>query len=130
MNNDFTHNLFYMFAFWWSPRIRNLIYFSPMALYFMLGLAYFISMRMKFLYNITFIKPKIDYIITNELYIKKLRCKIEVLILVLITWFTIIGRGSLFLLIFYGNFLRIKYMINDTFKKAMREIDVKLGRIS
>jgi len=119
-----------MFAFWWSPRIRNLIYFSPMALYFMLGLAYFISMRMKFLYNITFIKPKIDYIITNELYIKKLRCKIEVLILVLITWFTIIGRGSLFLLIFYGNFLRIKYMINDTFKKAMREIDVKLGRIS
>ena len=126
ITNDFLHNIGYIGVFHFFPLTRNLIYFTPLTLHFAISIANFIFFRVKPLYLKSFVQSNIDTILANKTFIKRLRCKIEILLLVLIIFFTTLGKGSFIHILIYGNFLRIKYPFSRSFQMAMKELDQKL----
>jgi len=123
LQNEFVQNLFYMIPFAFFPGSKTLVYFLPLGIHFWIGVCEFIAMRQPRLYQLG--KKYIDITRNqNSLYQLKLqKAKVEIFIFAYILLFCIMGNQSFLLLIFYANYLRIKYVINYFTQTAFGELN-------
>ena len=121
MSNEFTQNLFYMIPFAFFPGAKTLVYFLPLGIYFWVGACEYIVMRQAKLYSI--VKKYIDSSRQQSAQLKFMKAKVEVFIIIYIIIMVLIGSQSFILILFYGNFLRIKYMVNLSTQYAFANIN-------
>ena len=125
ITNEFMHNIWYTVVFWFFPQSRNLIYFVPFALHFILGLAGFIEIRSQWLYSK--MGNTINTLRANRKEILKMKHKLECHMLILLVVLACLRRVSIVQLFFYANFLRMKYPLNRNFQISIAEIDYWLA---
>ena len=128
ITNEFAQNLFYIVPFMFFPGSKHLIYYFPLAIHFYLGACQYVFMKQPALYSL--FKGIIDFIRRNDRIIKVQRAKLEVLEIAFILILTIAGKSSLVLVLLYGNFIRIKYMLNEFTKIACAEMNQWLDKIT
>lgn len=121
LTNEFTQNLFYMVPFVFFPSNKNLVYYLPLGIHFWIGLSQYIFMKQPAVYKM--LQKYIDFTRQNDRILKIQKAKLEVYQLGFIVLFSILGQGSLLLLLLYGNFLRIKYVLNSFTQLAFGEIN-------
>lgn len=122
LENEFLQNLFYMIPFAFFPGQQSMIFFMPLAIHFWIGIAEFINLKLPAI-NAKIAKY-VDFTRQNRRSLMHLKCKMEIYQFGFLILFMFIGGGSnLILLIFYGNFLKTKWMINSLTKTAFSEIN-------
>ena len=121
LTNEFTHNLFYMIPFVFFAGARTLVYFIPLGIHFWVGACEYLVMRQPTLYSK--VKKYIDISRQQSSQLKLMKAKVEVFIMLYIIMMVILGNQSLILILFYGNFLRIKYIINPNTQNAFADIN-------
>lgn len=121
LTNEFTQNLFYMVPFLFFPGSKNLVYYLPLGIHFWIGLSQYIYMKQPAVYKL--LKKYVDFTRQNDRILKIQKAKLEVYQLGFIIFFSLLGQGSLLLLLLYGNFLRIKYALNSFTQLAFAEMN-------
>ena len=121
VSNDFTQNLFYMIPFIFFPGAKTLVYFLPLGIHFWIGACEYIVMRQAMIYSK--VKKYIDTSRQQSAQLKFMKAKVEVFIIIYIIIMVIIGNQSFILVLFYGNFLRIKYMVNLSTQYAFTNVN-------
>jgi len=110
-----------MIPFMFFPGQKTLVYFLPLALHFVIGIADFIKKKVPNLYAKT--STYVEYIRTNHTHLHNQKAKLEIMLFVFLIVFLFFGQSNIILLIFYANFLKTKYMLNNSTKWAFYEID-------
>lgn len=119
--NEFTQNLFYMVPFFFFPGSRNLVYYLPLGIHFWIGFCQYVFLKQPGIYKT--LQKYVDFTRQNDRILKIQKAKLEIYQMGFILLFAILGQGSIFLVLLYGNFLRIKYMLNPTTQLAFGEIN-------
>ncbi|KAL4485040.1 hypothetical protein ABPG72_014560 [Tetrahymena utriculariae] len=119
--NYFAQNLVYMLVFAFHSDSRNVLYFFPLALHFWIGICEYLNISKNKLYY------KAEKFITqtrqNKDRIMLLKSQYEIVYLLILFVEIFFGLSSIFLVIFYYNFLKIKYIINTSTQLAFQKIN-------
>lgn len=121
LENEFLQNLFYMLPFSFFPGQKTLVYFLPLGIHFWIGFCEFVNLKLPAIY------PKIakfaDFTRQNRGVLMQQKAKLEIMLFAFILVMLFFGGSNLILVLFYGNFLKTKYMINPLTKGAFAEIN-------
>jgi len=121
LENEFLQNILYMIPFTFFPNSKTLVYFLPLGIHFWIGFCEFVNMRLPALY------PKIakfaDFTRANRATLMYQKARLEILLMVFIIVLLFVGGSNLILILFYGNFLKTKYLLNPLTKSAFQEIN-------
>jgi hypothetical protein len=121
LENEFLQNMFYMVPFVFFPGQKSLVYFMPLGIHFTIAIAELIKMKFDKFYQST--QKYVDFIRNNKYQLMMQKAKLEIFLFVFLVVFLFFGNSNLILLIFYGNFLKTKWMLNNSTKAAFSEID-------
>lgn len=121
LENDFIQNIFYMVPFAFFPGQKNLMYFLPLGIHFWIGVAEFIKMRLNSVY--LKLKKYVDFTIDNKHNLMYQKAKIEIMLFGFLIFMLFFGGSNLLILLFYGNFLKTKWMLNSLTKTAFSAAD-------
>jgi len=119
--NEFLQNLFYMVPFLFFPGQKTLLYYLPLGIHYFIGLCEFINMKLPSI-NAKFHKY-IDFTRQNKRILMFQKAKLEIMQFFFLIVLLFFGGSNIILLIFYGNFLKTKWMINAQTKSAFSEIN-------
>jgi len=121
LENEFLQNILYMIPFTFFPNSKTLVYFLPLGIHFWIGFCEFVNMRLPQFY------PKIakfaDVTRANRATLMFQKAKLEIMLMVFIVALLFFGGSNLILILFYGNFLKTKYLLNPLTKSAFQEIN-------
>ena len=127
--NEFTHNIFYILVVGLFESIRTILFYIPLIIHFWLGLCEYINIqKLRFP---DYIHNSVTKTRENKNFLMLLKAFIEILLFLVnffsfFVWFSFFQQ-YLFCLIFYYNFLRVKYLININTCKAFQEMDQYFG---
>lgn len=121
LENEFLQNLFYMIPFVFFPGQKSLVYFMPLGVHFLVGIAELIKMKAPGVYAKT--AYYVDFVRNNKHQLMFQKAKLEIMLFVFLIVFLFFGQSNIILLIFYGNFLKTKWMLNNSTKSAFYDID-------
>lgn len=122
---EFTQNLIYMFSYLLFPHNRSYLYFLPLAIHYWIGIVEFANLKLTQtkLYNYDIVKKVINVSRENKTMIMREKAKFEIYNIVALIFGVFFSGTSIFLVLFYANFLRIKYTLNENLQGAFTEID-------
>eukprot|EP01016_Furgasonia_blochmanni_P052391 TRINITY_DN8345_c0_g4_i1.p1 TRINITY_DN8345_c0_g4~~TRINITY_DN8345_c0_g4_i1.p1 ORF type:complete len:342 (+),score=78.76 TRINITY_DN8345_c0_g4_i1:65-1090(+) len=125
--NEFMQNLWYMLPFYFSPAPKSWVYYFPLGIHFWIGVSEFVRMRLftTFLYTFAPFKKIIEFTKENRnlVMIQKAQIEIFMFLYSIIHGALYAGLAVILIVLFYGNFLRVKYMINNFTQYAFTQID-------
>ncbi|KAL4473527.1 hypothetical protein ABPG74_022391 [Tetrahymena malaccensis] len=119
--NQFAQNLVYMLVFAFHSDSRNVLYFFPLALHFWIGICEYLNISKNKLYYKA--EKFITQTRTNKDRIMLLKSQYEIVYLLILFVEIFFGLSSIFLVIFYYNFLKIKYLINTSTQLAFQKVN-------
>ncbi|EAR92584.1 transmembrane protein, putative (macronuclear) [Tetrahymena thermophila SB210] len=127
--NQFSQNLVYMLVFAFHSDSRNVFFYFPLALHYWIGICEYLNISKNKLYY------KAEKFITqtrqNKDRIMLLKSQYEIVYLLILFVEIFFGLSSIFLVIFYYNFLKIKYLINTNTQLAFQKVNNSIkARIS
>lgn len=121
LENEFLQNILYMIPFTFFPNSKTLVFFLPLGIHFWIGFCEFVNMRLPALY------PKIakfaNFTRANRATLMYQKAKLEIMLMAFIVILLFFGGSNLILILFYGNFLKTKYLLNPLTKSAFQEIN-------
>ena len=95
-----------------------LVYFIPLGIHFWMDICEYLMMRKPALYS------KVEKYIDGSSQLKLMKAKVEVFIMLYIIMTLILGnKFSLIMILFYGNFLRMKYIVDPNTRTAFANIN-------
>ena len=127
MMNEFFHDLMYLVPFSIVPGPKFVIIYIPVMFHFAIGCAEYLNYSQGFIYK--FGKKYIDGIRMNKTQLIYNKAKSEVFMTLFLIFGCIVGLYSFLILIFYGNYLRMKYMISNNLQYGFREVNASILRI-
>ena len=119
--NEYFHDLLYLTPFYFFPNQRTIFYYLPLVVHFWIGLCEFLRFKGGRFYEA--FKRYADLTHNNKVALMTQKSKIEIYILVFLVILFLMGKSAILMLVFYANFLRIKYIISDNCKMAFRDIN-------
>ncbi|CAD8115773.1 unnamed protein product [Paramecium sonneborni] len=122
LKNEFTQNLFFLIGYLFVYSFRP-VYNAPIILHFVLGLASYVLLLQGTIYQ--YFKSQVDKIYSMQKEIYKIKYRIEIALVPASLIFLFIGHSSLFTFVYYANFIRIKYILLDSFKEECRYVNYK-----
>jgi len=129
LENEFLQNLFYMVPFVFFPAQKTLVYYMPLGIHFLIGVAEFMNMRLPNVY--AKVQKYGDFIRQNKKQLMFQKSKLEIMLFGFLILMMFFGASNLILLIFYANFLKTKWLLNVQSKTAFSEINRWIeGKIS
>ncbi|CAD8112670.1 unnamed protein product [Paramecium sonneborni] len=120
LKNEFTQNLFFLIGYLFVYSFKA-VFNVPIILHFILGLASYVLLLQGTIYQ--YFKNQVDKIYSMQKEIYKIKYRIEIAIVPATLIFLLIGRSSLFTFVFYANFIRIKYILLDSFKEECKYVN-------
>ncbi|KAL4450948.1 hypothetical protein ABPG74_011790 [Tetrahymena malaccensis] len=118
--NEYFQNIVFTIPYYFFGQ-KGIIYYSIFAIHFSVGIADYIYLSQKAPYKL--FKNVTDYIRSNKQQIMLLKNFVEVLLLVVEIVFVVTDIRQLIIVVFYCNFLRIKYYFNENLLKVISLID-------
>lgn len=93
----------------------------PLGIHFLIGIAELIKMKAPGIY--AKVPTYVEYLRNNKSQLMFQKAKLEIMLFVFLFVFLFFGSSNLILIIFYGNFLKTKWMLNSYTKWAFTDID-------
>ncbi|KRX08282.1 hypothetical protein PPERSA_01743 [Pseudocohnilembus persalinus] len=129
LRNEFAHNLIYMIPYSIFSHSRNIIYFFPLMVHFWLGICEYINLRQGLFYKLS--HKVVDRTRQNKSNLLLLKAKSEVYMVgyhlfVILVWSFYNSENiqqNILLIVFYVNFLRIKYMMSLNLQTAFAQFN-------
>ncbi|CAD8082296.1 unnamed protein product [Paramecium primaurelia] len=113
LKNEFTQNLLFLCGYFFVYSFKT-VFNVPLILHFVLGLASYLLIVQGSIYQK--FKSQVDQIYLQQKQIYKLKYRIEIALVPASFVFLLLGRSSLFTIIYFANFIRMKYLLIDNFK--------------
>ncbi|CAD8153358.1 unnamed protein product [Paramecium octaurelia] len=122
INNEFFHNLVFLFLFHFFERMHNIFIYSPIVMHSWVGISEFLFLHHKSIYER--MQQYIDKTKQNKELIMIQKQKMEIILFpVLLFAKFFFDLGNWILVIFYLVFLKMKYHTNNRSKVAWIQID-------
>jgi Transmembrane protein 33/Nucleoporin POM33 len=117
-SSEFTHNMFYLFVFYFFPGYVHFLYYFPLVIHFWIGIAEYLNLRQGALLrgksHITSLVAQkyVDATRAQKEKLMDMKNKIEIYLMPFSLVLIFFGMSTPFLVFALSNYLRIKYYLN------------------
>ena len=128
VKSEFSSNLFFILVMCMPPSQNTLLFFFPLAIHFLCGVAEFLFRENHPILGFTKVKRLMSVIKTLRSLLIIGKCKIEFGLILVLILYCCFGFSSLFQLIVYLQFISLKFKLNVNMQIAHSELRCSLAQ--
>lgn len=121
--NQYGQNLIYILVFLFYREQRNIFYFFPLMIHFWIGICEYFHIQRNSVYTRGAVL--INNTRANKDRLLQLKSQYEIALFPFILVLIFFGKTTVFLILFYYNFIKIKYFINTHTSNSFKTLNEK-----